>query len=137
MTNAPPDSVAWPKHDDPDDDTVDVTQKDGGARHILDAFRERVSFGTEVVDDPLDRRVQQFDDQNQDKRRDHQRRGNGVHWQNDRERHQKNCEQQILAKRRLVLERREKAVDRIFNRRDEITEAASFQLGRGVGERHG
>ena len=65
IAEAFPDGVIRPEHDDPDDDAVDVAQENGGAGHVLDAFGERVNFRANIINDPLDGRVQELDDENQ------------------------------------------------------------------------
>ena len=83
IANAAPNGVFGPQQNGPDDDAVDVTQENGGARHIFDALGKRVDLGADVVDDPLDSGIEELDDENQNERRDHQRGRDGVDGQPD------------------------------------------------------
>ena len=87
----------------PDDNAVDVTQEDGGARHVFDPLGEGVDLGADVVDDPLDGGIEQLDDEDQNQRRDHERGRDGVDREPDRQRDEQDGKDEVFAEGRLVL----------------------------------
>ena len=126
VADAAPHGVVGPEEDHPNDDAVDVAEEDRGAGHVFDALGEGMNLRADVVDNPLNGGVEEFDDQNENERCDHQRGGDGVDGQNDRERDEQNCEDEIFAERRLVLQSGEETVDGIAHRREEIQETTAL-----------
>ena len=88
-----------PEEDRPNDEAVQIAEENRGARHVLDALREWVLLGAQVIDDEFDRGVEQFDDEDQGERSDHQRGGDRVDGEDDRERNQQEREDQAFAER--------------------------------------
>ena len=83
--------------DPPHHDAIHIAQEDRCAGHVFRPLCHRMLRGRNVVNGPLDRGVQQLDDDDQEQRCDHHRGGDRVHRKNDRERSENDDEYQILA----------------------------------------
>ena len=81
----------------PHGDAIHITQEDRCAGHVFRPLRHGVLRGRNVVDGPLDRGVQQLDDDDKKQRCDHHRGADRLNREDDGERSENDDEYKIFA----------------------------------------